>query len=750
MNYQDFLSSKLTKVMPSGFTPSSLPDFLFDYQKHIVNLALVKGKFAIFANTGLGKTAMQLAWANAVAKQTKRPVLILAPLAVAKQTANDEADKFGITVKYCESQNDVINGINITNYEKLSKFSCDCFAGVVLDESSILKSYSGAICQSIFDAFVDTPYKLACSATPSPNDHIELGSHSEFLGIMTGHEMLAEFFVNDTKAQEKWRLKKHARDPFWKWLAQWSVMIQKPSDLGFSDDAYQLPPLNETDLFIETGIKRDGELFALTASGLSEQRQIKKQTLEHRVKAIADLVNSSDEQWLVWCETNDESAALTAAIPDAIEVKGADKDKHKEDSAFNFAHGKIRVLVSKPSIFGFGMNWQNCHNIAFASLSNSFELTYQAIRRCYRFGQKKPVNVFYAVTDTCGNIKANMERKQAQFQEMFSELVKHMEVHQMTATIAQKNEYATDCTEGQNFKLYLGDCVENIAKIADGSIDFSIFSPPFSGLYIWSNSERDMANSRNDDEFYEHFRYLVKDLYRVMKPGRCLSFHCMDLPTQKSRDGYLGVKDLSGDLIRLFQDAGFIYQSKVTIWKDPGIAMMRTKSIVLLHKQTTKDKCIVRQGLPDYLITVRKPGENENPVGGYFTEYHGTDNDFITGEEYVDSINIWNRYASPVWMDINPSDTLQYRNAKSNEDEKHLTPLQLTVIRRALQLWSNPGDLVLSPFAGIGSEGYVSLDMGRKFVGFELKKSYYECAVKNLQYVENKPKQLALTDLLAV
>ena len=289
MDYQQFLQSKLAKVTPSGFDCQELPDFLFDYQQFIVRLALKKGKFAIFANTGLGKTAMQLAWALEVYRYTNRPVLIIAPLAVAKQTANDESYKFGIVVQYCESQDDVINGINITNYEKLSKFDCDTFIGVVLDESSILKSCTGAIRNQLIDSFIDTPYKLACSATPSPNDHMELGNHSEFLGIMTRTEMLAQYFVHDSSDTSKWRLKGHANNPFWKWLSEWSIMIQKPSDLGFSDEAYKLPPLAETDLFIETGIKRDGELFALSASGLSEQRQVKKMTLEHRCKAIADL-----------------------------------------------------------------------------------------------------------------------------------------------------------------------------------------------------------------------------------------------------------------------------------------------------------------------------------------------------------------------------------------------------------------------------------------------------------------------------
>jgi DNA modification methylase len=745
MEYQDFLSSKITKVQPSGFEPTSLPDWLFDYQAYIVRLALVKGRFAIFANTGLGKTSMQLAWADAVYCHTNRPVLIVAPLAVAKQTATDEAEKFGVTVQYCNSQDDVINGINITNYEKLSKFDCDTFVGVVLDESSILKSFTGSIRNQLIEYFQDTPYKLACSATPSPNDHMELGNHAEFMGIMSRTEMLAQYFVHDSGDTSKWRLKKHAGNPFWKWLSEWSVMIQKPSDLGFSDAGHDLPPLNEEYLHITTDIKREGELFALTATGLTEQRQIKKLTMDERCTAIADLVNNSDEQWLVWCETNDESATLKALIPGSVEVKGSDKDSHKENSAHDFAHGNIRVLISKASIFGFGLNFQSCHNIAFASLSNSFEMTYQAIRRCYRFGQKHPVNVYYAVTDTCNSIKQNIERKQKQFQEMFTELVQHMGEQTMTATLAQKNEYKADVTDSHNYTLHLGDCVEMVNGLADNSIDFSVFSPPFASLYTYSNSERDMGNVADDDEFFKHFDYLISELFRVIKPGRLVSFHCMDLPTSKTNHGFIGIRDFRGHLIAAFERHGFILHSQVCIWKNPVVAMQRTKALGLLHKQVKKDSSMSRQGIPDYLVTMRKPGDNEEPIAGKFEDYFGTDTFTADSDEHK-SIEIWQRYASPVWMDIDQSDVLQYRNARHEDDERHICPLQLTVIRRAMQLWSNPGDLVLSPFCGIGSEGYVALDMGRRFIGAELKESYYEVAKKNLEYIENKPKQGSLFD----
>ena len=290
---------------------------------------------------------------------------------------------------------------------------------------------------------------------------------------------------------------------------------------------------------------------------------------------------------------------------------------------------------------------------------------------------------------------------------------------------------------GENWTMYHGDCVEVVKNIPDNSIDFSVFSPPFSSLYTYSNSDRDMGNTKDDGDFMVQFGFLVKELFRVIRPGRLVSFHCMNLPTSKERDGYIGIRDFRGDLIRLFQEVGFIYHSEVVIWKDPVIAMQRTKALGLLHKQVVKDSAMSRQGIPDYLVTMRKPGVNEKPVSGEFDHYCGDEEFTSTGRL---SIDIWQRYASPVWMDINPSDTLQFRSARDDKDERHICPLQLQVIHRALQLWSMPGDVILSPFGGIASEGWESVRLGRKFVGVELKESYWNQAVKNLAEIEKQTK----------
>lgn len=291
-----------------------------------------------------------------------------------------------------------------------------------------------------------------------------------------------------------------------------------------------------------------------------------------------------------------------------------------------------------------------------------------------------------------------------------------------------------DCIDSyitEKFALYNGDSCEILTDIPDNSVHYQIFSPPFASLYTYSNSERDLGNCRSNEEFFEHFEFIVRELYRVLMPGRLVSFHCMNLPSSKERDGYIGIKDFRGDLIRLFQKCGFIYHSEVCIWKDPVIAMQRTKAIGLLHKQLKKDSSISRQGIPDYLVTMRKPGENPEPVAH-------------TNESFP--VDLWQRYASPVWMDINPSDTLQARSCRDEQDEKHICPLQLTVIRRGIELWTNPGDIVLTPFMGIGSEAVVALEQGRRAIGIELKATWYKQAVKNCLGVTNA-EQLSLFEI---
>jgi superfamily II DNA or RNA helicase len=749
VNYQEFISNKLKVDVPTGIQfPNPINGMLFDFQSDIVKWALKRGRAAIFADCGLGKTPMQLEWANHVHEYTDGNILILAPLAVANQTKR-EGDKFGINVNVCRYQEDVKKGINITNYEILDHFNPSEFSGIVLDESSILKAFTGKTRNQIIESFAKTPFKLACTATPAPNDFMELGNHSEFLGVMSRSEMLSMFFVHDGGDTSEWRLKGHAETEYWKWICSWAVMIRKPSDLGYADNKFHLPPLHVKSIIakIEENEPCGETLFRMPASTLQERQIERRNTIKERVKICADMVNASSESWLIWCDRNEESKMLKKSIADSCEITGSDSPESKVENMMKFSSGEHRILITKPSICGFGMNFQQCHNLAFVGLSDSYEQYYQAVRRCWRFGQLKDVNCYIITAETEGAVLQNIKRKESDSMKMADEMVKNMHVYNeqnIKGISRTMNTYKIDKKTGKTWIAHLGDSCEIVKDIADNSIHYSIFSPPFASLYTYSNSDRDMGNCKNESDFMVHFKFLVSDLFRITKPGRLVSFHCMNLPSSKQNDGEIGLKDFRGNLIRLFVECGFIFASEVCIWKDPVTSMQRTKAIGLLHKQLVKDSCLSRQGIPDYLVTMRKPGINTEPVSGELDNWCGDDSFKSSGRL---SIDIWQRYASPVWMDINPSNTLQKQSAREEKDERHICPLQLDVIERGIELWSNPGDIIFSPFMGIGSEGYVAVKQGRKFTGIELKESYFKQACANLGIIEEEIEKQYLFDI---
>lgn len=446
--YRKFLKSKEIMDHDSGFDIgiSELNDMLFDFQALIVRWALRRGRAAIFADTGLGKTIIQLAWANQVWKKVKKPILIFAPLAVSKQTKR-EGRKFGISVNVCRKREDLKDGINITNYEMLRHFSPDDLGGVVLDESSILKGFDGKFRMAITKFGRTIPYRLCCTATPSPNDIVEIINHAEFLGVMTNKEVMALFFINrgqDSGIEaQKWSLKKHAEKDFWKWMASWSVAMRMPSDLGFDDAKFILPKLNVIQKTLESS-KDDilpGRLLVVESMELRERQKSRRRSTERRSRVCADMVNDSDEQWIVWCDLNYESETLKKMILDSVEVKGSNSSEHKEQASIDFQNGKIRVLISKPSIFGFGLNFQNCHNMAFVGLSDSFEKLYQATRRCWRFGQKHEVNSYIITTKTEGAVVRNIQRKEMEAKKLFDNVIKNMNLYGQLRTKKDEMPY---------------------------------------------------------------------------------------------------------------------------------------------------------------------------------------------------------------------------------------------------------------------------------------------------------------------
>lgn len=423
-----------------------LPAFLFPHQRDIVAWSLRRGRAAIFAGTGLGKTAMELVWADVVARHTRKPVLVFAPLAVSQQHLR-EARKFGLDARIVSKQSDVAAGVNVTNYQKIEHFDLTAFGGIVLDESSILKSTNGHYRTRLIEECRNVPFRLAATATPAPNDFMELGNHAEFLGVMSYTDMLATFFVHDGGETQKWRLKGHAENEFWKWMASWSVMLRQPSDLGYPNDGYDLPKLTQTQHHVAVDYEpsmETGLLFPVEASTLQERIAARRDTVEERV-SLAASITPADRPFVWWCNLNAEADALAKAIPGAVNLHGGLKDDDKERILVDFSEGRIRVLITKPSLAGFGMNWQHCADTGFVGLNDSFEQVFQAIRRFWRFGQQKPVNVHFIAAETEGAVVANLRRKEADAERMAAAMVAHMsdlssqEVRGMSRTVADYN-----------------------------------------------------------------------------------------------------------------------------------------------------------------------------------------------------------------------------------------------------------------------------------------------------------------------
>lgn len=749
--YTDFLVSKRLTAAPSGFDVAAgdIHPMIFDWQNAIVRWALKLGTAALFEECGLGKTLQQVEWAHHVAAHTGGQVLILAPLAVAQQTIR-EATKLSLVVTYVRSQEeaDAAGAIVITNYDMLKAFDPSRFAGVVLDESSILKAFSGITKKRLCAAFANTPYKLCCTATPSPNDVTEIGNHAEFLGIMPSHEMLARWFINDQGKAGHYRLKGHAADDFWRWVTSWAVCISRPSDLGpqYYNAGFVLPPLDLQEHCVDSDYGRaqsHGRLFLDETVSATAIWGEKKATLVERVALAAALVQAeSDEPWIVWCDTNDEASALSKLLPDAIEVRGSHTVAEKERRLNAFSSGAARIIITKADIAGFGLNWQHCGRQVFAGFTFSFEKVYQALRRSLRYGRVGPVVAHLIYAESEGSIRATLRAKQEMYTVMQHEMNAAMAEHGLFRDDAAKalQPAEVDIACGDDWELYLGDCVTETKKIADDSVQFSIFSPPFSSLYIYSDSDADMGNCANDAEFFEHFGYLIPELLRITTPGRLCAVHCKDLPRYRSAHGAAGLYDFPGALTRAFEAHGWQFHSRVTIWKNPQIESTRTNNYGLLFASFTNRAEVTRQGMADYVLVFRKWTEDME-VGQ--VKQARTPGDYIgqsppvgqeTDRDYA--IQLWQRYASPVWFDIDQTRVLNYQIARADRDEKHICPLQLDVIARAIDLWTMRGDMVFSPFAGVGSEGYEALRMGRKFKGVELKREYWQLAQRYLAQAE--------------
>lgn len=866
--YAEFLESKRIVSEASGFEvlPDEINPILYDFQRDIVRWALTRGCSAVFADCGLGKSFIQLEWARLVSiapgSVNVGRILIVAPLAVARQTIG-EGSKLGLPVRYVTSAAQLESGINITNYERLTAFIGAPLSGIVLDESSILKSIDGATRKLLLSQFTNVPYRLCCTATPCPNDIAELANHAEFLGVMKRAEMLASFFVHD---QDGWRLRGHAKKAFYRWLASWSMALKSPADLGYDGSRFVLPPLEIHDEVVETEWRKPGHLFAGGLHGITDRADVRKASVSDRKtrtieviveswikkntvvnggsnietiklksntnaerqngllretpnggnsieiilshlkrrfentttiipvrlngqksnpntvslkKKLKPVSNSKEivapfvfqsvdgaqrtdstlttmqtlgrleassaqvatlalanlekiqtlsdaqlstwnlPQWIVWCGLNSEQDRLAEALgPLCVSIDGRSTPEQKEVQELAWRSGEVPILITKPRVFGYGMNWQHCPNMIFLGLGDSYETYYQCIRRELRYGQKQPVHVYIVVTDHERQIVDNVRRKEVEAETLSSEIIAAAREYEMEelgkikvlGEVMERKTYV-----GDGWRIEQGDCVQCMSIEPDDSVDLSVYSPPFLSLYQYSASTADMGNSRDPEQFFSHFGFMSDELLRMTKPGRNTCVHVSQVPTTLLNHGVIGFQDFRGRTILAFQSHGWIYHGEVCIDKDPQAQAIRTHAKGLAFQQLKKDSSWLRPAMADYVLVFRKPGDNAIPI------HPDMNNDE------------WIEWARPIWYGIRESETLNVAEARSAEDDRHICPLQLGTIERCIRLWSNEGETVFSPFAGIGSEGHEAIRLGRKFIGCELKPLYAKTAATNIQ-----------------
>lgn len=727
MDYKDFLKTKADLFLPTGKEPSVIHPALYDFQSHVARWAIRKGRAAIWADVGLGKTIMQ----GEIARQINERTLFVAPLTVSHQTARALKDTLDMEVHYARSSATAsAHQFVITNYEMLDHFDPDEFPVVILDESSILKQFRGVTKQKLVSMFENTPYRYALTATPAPNDILELGNHAQFLGVMTSAEMTARYFIHESGKQgtsNTYRLKRHAKRAFYEWLSTWAIAFEKPSDLGFDDTGYILPELTREVIEVDADYTPEGMLPGFAAGSISatDAKGVRRQTIESRARVVAEMVNASAEQWIIWTELNDEGDALTALIPDAINIHGSMETEDKIKGLLDFAALHHRVLITKPSIAGMGLNLQNCANMIFFGIDYSWEKHYQAIGRIHRYGQLADVvRLFIVISRQERPILDIVEKKGIEAKRMTQELIEAASefTEKKYSQALTHVEYHEETMMGKGWKLMLGDSCQRMSEIPDNSVGLSVYSPPFANIYIYSATDRDLGNSRDMAEFMAHYRYIIAENLRITMPGRVACVHIQDRKMYENRDGFRGIQPMSDEIVQAYIDAGWIYRARITIDKNPQLVATRNKDTDLLFVTGKRDSTDLAPMNADYLLVFKKEGDNDHPVKPY-----------ETGEMSEEDWILW---ARAVWYGIKETNVLNTLVAKSNQDERHICPLQLDLIERCIRLWSNRGDTIFSPFAGIGSEVYEAVRLGREGLGIELKPEYYKVAIRNLRRAE--------------
>lgn len=800
MEYSKFLEGKRLVVEPSGFhvENDSLNPLLWDYQKDITRFAVRAGKFLLLQDCGLGKTPEQLEWAYHVSNYTNKPVLIIAPLGVTTQTVR-ESEKFNRHVKYIRLKSEIDDQSAITNYEMLKSFvnTAEWYGGIIFDESSIFKGLGNKTYRLAKELVSKIPFRLSCSATPSPNDYDELLRQAEILGVMPEKEAKAMFFVQAGESN-KWRLSKWAdKGPFWDWCSGWMIAMRKPSDLGYSDEHFVRADNRLHEIVVRgKEFNRQNQMalpgLHMPARTLTERRRARKVTTEDRVGEIAKLINNPDEMRryipdyepgepiVIWRKFLAEADEVVKQMPSFVDIRGSLKRSQKEDYIIQFSDGEINHIVTDPSMFGHGMNWQHARIQFFLGLSDSYEEYYQAMRRLWRNGQLRDVHTFWVYADTEGNVIKNIERKQKQHEKLYDRIVKRMARHYDASildhqVIRDEMEYEVDNFTGNGYTVYKGDSAEMLENVASDSVHLTVTSTPFAGLnFAYSNSTRDVGNSKDGRELTDHLSFIMRQVYRVTMPGRLCCIELMAEPLFKWRNGHTGRIDFRGDVIRMMQDLGWIWHSEVVVAKDPQLKAGRTHDSGLTQASVHKDMTRAAPVIDAYVLMFKKPGENPAPVPALDSKMYGQ-NGWIPmypedGERsWVELAHGYWMYDDPeaylpipndVWTDIKESGVLKWDEnnngefkqvhtlGRSEDDERHLAPMQLESVRRLILMYSNPGETVLDPFSGQGTTGFVAIEQGREYVGCELKPSYWELSKRVLSYAVRKSNEVTLLDLI--
>ena len=783
INYEDYLNAKLepqyrvngrtiiisrSPISTDLNTQTTNEDHLFDYQRFILNEAIKRQRYAVFADCGLGKTAMFLAWIRRIlpALQGKK-VLIISPLMVLNQTL-DEEEKFyhERTIEDIHSKDIedwAKNGesqIAITNFEKFheKKELYGNVGAVVLDESSILKNGDGKTRTGIIESTRGIPWKLCCSATPAPNDREEYASHATFLEYTrSNNEFFSMFFVN---RENGWEIKPHGLESFYQYLSAWSVYLRQPEHYGFNDNLAKLPkPIFETVMLEWTdeqkkllGTLHKGSLdrkhfLIMLSKGFYKDASDKiQQVANNKIASTLDiLAKNKGHPAVIWVTYNYEQELYLEAFKQTnykvTAISGATQEEERVEIIEDFRNGKYDVLISKPKLLGFGLNLPFVTVQIFSGITDSYEQFYQCVRRSHRFGATESVKVYLPVTNAEKHILNNVMKKKDTFEfdsnKQETDFIKNLQNDLNKFFNLPFDRKETDESEriefkqGRDWQLFRGDSIKVLRNLTPESIDMAVFSPPFANLFTYSNDIADMGNTRDHTEFYLHFEFFLKGLFQVMKQGRIVCCHLSQLAVLKSKEGYVGLHDFRGDLIRLFQRHGFIYFGEWCIAKNPQMQAIKEKVRSLSFAQLESDRIGSRPGLNDYIIIFKKPGEASVRV---------KDSSGPTRDE-------WINWATGVWADIKDTDTLNVRGSKGEDDVKHICPMNLQVIRRCIRMYSAPGEVVLDPFNGIGSSGVIALERGRKYIGIELKQEYFETAISNLEVA--KPMQL-ITDFFKV